>query len=462
MIVLAGLGLAAAVAAWLGVLAIQKLMERPDFGAALVLAMTVMQAALVDQVPALMLPGGTKVMVHDVAFSLLFAAALARLLRVTRFSAPQRWLVLFVLLLLLSLGLGAARFGLQTGVAEFRLFFTYVSGLVYFATFPPSAELFDRIGRLWLAASMAIMVLVCVRWLDVFGGISLGVPLEKFGADAEIRVINGPYTFLLAHALVLTAAFWPLGGERAKRLRWLAGLLLLFVVLLNRRTVWLALVAGAAVIALQAHRSGIRLGRRTVIGAVSATVVTVSVYLAIAGFGAPDEALARPAVHSGTLEWRVKGWEALLQTWWPDPVHWVIGEPMGTGFDRKIAGTEEHSEAHNFYFNTLLRTGTVGLITLLALTVGVLLKLWRVPVRGGLLAPELFPAMLTMQIVWFMTWTPGPEQGILSGLAVALVGKAVRHASTRGGGDEEDPGRLRHLPRPVEQVHAGQAGPVHR
>ncbi len=239
-------------------------------------------------------------------------------------------------------------------------------------------------------------------------------------------------------------------------------MLLLFVVLLNRRTVWLALIAGAAVIALQAHRSGIRLGRRTVVGAVSATIAVVSIYLAIAGFGAPDEALARPAVHSGTLEWRIQGWEVLLQTWWPDPVHWVIGEPMGTGFDRRINGAELHSEAHNFYFNTLLRTGTVGLMALLGLTVGVLRRLWRAPVRGGLLAPELFPALLTMQIVWFMTWIPGPEQGILTGLAVAMVGKVGADASKRGGRDEEDPGRVRHLPQPAQQVHAGQAGPVHR
>ena len=54
------------------------------------------------------------------------------------------------------------------------------------------------------------MVLVCLRWLATFAGIDLGVPAEKFGADAAIRVIDGPYTFFLAHAAVLTVPFWGL------------------------------------------------------------------------------------------------------------------------------------------------------------------------------------------------------------------------------------------------------------
>jgi hypothetical protein len=42
------------------------------------------------------------------------------------------------------------------------------------------------------------MLLVSARWLAVFAGINLGVPLEKYGADAAIRVIDGPFTFFLA------------------------------------------------------------------------------------------------------------------------------------------------------------------------------------------------------------------------------------------------------------------------
>ena len=66
----------------------------------------------------------------------------------------------------------------------------------------------------------------------------------------------------------------------------------------------------------------------------------------------------------------------------------------------------------------------VGLLALIALTVGLLRALWRTPAPGGqdgLLAPGVFPALLAMQIVWFLAWIPGMEQGIITGLAVGLV-----------------------------------------
>jgi hypothetical protein len=66
----------------------------------------------------------------------------------------------------------------------------------------------------------------------------------------------------------------------------------------------------------------------------------------------------------------------------------------------------------------------VGLVALIALTGGLLRALWRTPPgvgRGLLLAPGVFPALLAMQVVWFLTWIPGMEQGIVTGLAVGLA-----------------------------------------
>ena len=118
--------------------------------------------------------------------------------------------MLLGVLLLLAIVRGMMAFGVEQSVAEFRLYFAFASGTLYFATFPPSASRNDRIGIIWLAASIPMMVLVCLRWLATFAGIDLGVPAEKFGADAAIRAIDGPYTFFLAHAAVLTLPFWGL------------------------------------------------------------------------------------------------------------------------------------------------------------------------------------------------------------------------------------------------------------
>ena len=59
-----------------------------------------------------------------------------------------------------------------------------------------------------------MMVLVGLRWLDTLAGIDLGVPKEQFGADAAVKVLDGPYTFFLATAALLTVPYWQLRDAR--------------------------------------------------------------------------------------------------------------------------------------------------------------------------------------------------------------------------------------------------------
>jgi O-antigen ligase len=435
------LGLVVAVALGLGLL--EALIRRADLGAALILGVMLVQAVLVSSVPAITLAGGIRVLPFDMVFGLVLAAAFARLLRLTRFAPFQRWAVLLTVLLFVSLALGAKAFGVERSVAEFRLYIAFVAAALYVATFPPSDWLCDRIGRMWLAASIAIMILVALRWAQSFAGINLGVSMEEFGADAAVRVINGPYTFFLAHALMLTAPFWVATDHRSRRLMQLGVVLLLFVVLLDRRTVWIALVAGVIVLVLRRRR----LRRRVMVMALAATFLTAGLYLAFSGADRGDEKFAQSATSTGNLEWRVEGWVALTSAWSADPVSWVIGQPFGSGFARQIENARETSDPHSFYLLTLLRTGVVGLLALLALTVGLLRRHWSIaaPLRADhVLGVGVFPALLTMQLLWFITWVPGMEQGIITGLAIALAKRPRRRAA---------PGR----------TPAGrQSGPPHR
>jgi hypothetical protein len=420
MIELLLLGLALVGVAAVGIAAVEALIRRPELGAGLLLAMALLNAILVGRVPSATLPGGIRVQLHDVVFALVLAAGILRMLRMRRFASFQRWVVVLAVVLAVSLVRGAGAFGVEHSVAEFRLFLPFISGVLYFSTFPPSARLNDRIGQIWLAMSVPMMVLVLLRWLDEFAGISLGVPKEQFGADAAIKVLDGPYTFFLASAALLTVPSWQLRDERARRLTRLGALLLLFVVLLNRRTVWLTMVIGIAVLMVR----GRHLRRRAVAMAVGAVLLTVAAYIALGGSSAEEAPVARSAVGTGTLDWRIQGWTELLEGLSNGPVDWLVGEPLGSGFDRQVQGSEVEGEPHNFYVTAVLRTGVVGLVALIALTGGLLRALWRTPPdvgRGLLLAPGVFPALLAMQVVWFLTWIPGMEQGIVTGLAVGLA-----------------------------------------
>ena len=363
-LVLPGLGLA--VVGAVGIAVTEVLVRRAEVGAALLLGATLISATLVGRVPSLTLRGDIRVQILDVAFALVLAAAILRVLRLPRFTPWQRWALLVGILLLLSLVRGAMAFGPQHAVAEFRLFLAFVAGALYFCTFPPSGRMNDRIGRIWLALSIPMMILVCLRWLANFAGINLGVPPEQFGADAAIRVLNGPYTFFLADAVILTVPFWQLHDRRSRRLTWLGALLLLFVVLLNRRTAWLAIVVGLAVIMVR----GRRLNRRVVAMVVGAVLLTIAAYVALGGSEGQKQTFATSAVSTGTLDWRIQGWSELLSGRSEDPVQWVIGEPLGSDFTREVQGSEVQAEPHNFYLTLLLRAGVVGLLALVALTGG--------------------------------------------------------------------------------------------
>ena len=416
-----------------GVALIEALVRRAELGAGLVLGTAVLYAALVDRVPSLTLPGGIRVELHDVVFAFLLGAAVLRLLRMRRFTALQRWVVLLGIMLLVSVVRGMTAFGIVASVAEFRIYLAFATGVLYFATFRPSAALTDRIGRIWLAMSIPMMILVCLRWMDNLAGIDLGVPEEQLGADAAVRVLNGPYTFFLAHAAILTVPFWRMRDQRARKLTRLGALLMLFVLLLNRRTVWLAVLVGIAVVMLRDRR----LGRRAVLLVAAAAIVTGGILFLAAPETGPERApFAQSATSTGTLKWRVEGWSALVTTWSENPTSWLVGQPFGSGFGRRAGELGQQSDPHNFYITTLLRTGVVGLIALVALTGGLLRILWPNPPRPnppegeGLLSPRVFPALLAMQLVWFVTWIPGMEQGIITGLAVALAATRVRRRPT--------------------------------
>jgi O-antigen ligase len=312
-------------------------------------------------------------------------------------------------------------FGLQHSVSEFRLYTPFISTAVYFASFRPSGMRNDRIGRIWLVATIPMLVLVSLRWMQNLGGINLGVPPEQFGADTAFRVINGPYAFLVSTSVMLTVPFWPQRNEGARKLTRVGALLLLFVVLLNRRTVWATLLVGVAVVMV---RRG-RLSHRALLMLIAAAIVTVGAFLAFPKVGSETDPVTNPLT-TGTLDWRIQGWSELVEGWSKDPVDWVVGQPFGSGFARTIQGSEVEAEPHNFYITTLLRTGVVGALAFILLYVGLLRRLWRAGNAGGLLSPSVFPALLVTQLVWFLTWVPGNEQGIITGLALALAVAPIR------------------------------------
>jgi hypothetical protein len=113
-------------------------------------------------------------------------------------------------------------------------------------------------------------------------------------------------------------------------------------------------------------------------------------------------------------------------------VNWLVGKPFGSGFARTVEGSDFDSHPHNFYIETMIRAGLGGLIALIALTVGLLRRLWRVSVGGvGLFDPSVLAPLLAMQLIWYLMWLPGLEQGIVTGIAIAVATGAHKGAAGR-------------------------------
>jgi O-antigen ligase len=259
--------------------------------------------------------------------------------------------------------------------------------------------------------------------MAVFTGVDVGVPREQFGADAAIRVLDGPYTFFLAQGFILTLPFWR-QDQRSQPIRILGILLLLIVVLLDRRTAWVALLAGMMTLMLHDRR----LGRRAIWAVVMILGVVIGAYSTLQIAATPGEPLAQAASDTGSATWRVEGWVVLLSQWARSPLNWLTGEPFGTSFLRRVEGSEVAAGPHDFYIEILLRTGVLGLLALLALTVGLLVATWRRSTDdAGVFGSGVLAALLMMQLIWFIAWAPGIEQGIVTGIAISLAGRQTTY-----------------------------------
>lgn len=414
---------ALSVAAMVGLILVEQVIRRADVAAALLLGVIILEIGL----PGLRLgvEVGAYVSALDAVSVVLMAAAIARLLRLSRVTTAQRLLATLSLLLVVSLVQGLALWGLQPAVAELRPFLGYFGGSLYFATFDGPSDSLNRIGRIVLVAAAALCGIVIFRWFGALTGFRPPILSVEYGAP--IRVLNGPETFFLAQALFLVLPRW-VDGVATPKQRWLAGGLAAIVVLLNRRTAWVTVLAGVGI--LLWRRKGLG-GRARPVMAVVAVFVTVALLSFPETDGSTDVAMS--ATDTGNLDWRVQGWTSLIVDNGPEGARqWLLGIPMGSGYDREVPSIRGkvrtvESPPHSFHLQTMLRAGLLGLLTL-ALFFAVLLHQLRPVLRRDRLTSagklplvtreQLFIAVV-MQVIWFATWQVGREQGLFAGLAAS-------------------------------------------
>jgi hypothetical protein len=347
----------------------------------------------------------------------LAAASAARLLRAGRPSAPQKVLLAFAVVLAWSVVRGADVNGINAAVNEARKYLTFTAATLYFSTVEPRREVFDRIARMWLWAAFALAGLTLLRWVANAAGVTGGL----FGSGTSMRVIPSAAALVLAQGALLGLP--ALRDWREGWLRYITPTLVVFALLLQHRTVWV-ITAGAALYLL--FRAGALEPR--VLGALSAGLAVFAV-LALTLFNDVDDGVAAQlqssATTTNTFEWRVAGWQVLIEDAGPEGIEVVTGSPFGGGWERVLDGNVVDVSPHNFYLETYLRMGFAGVVGLLALYALALRGARRTSALDGFLARDVLTAMVVMQLGYYITYTPNGAQAILLGLACAAATAAA-------------------------------------
>ncbi len=391
---------------------------------------------------------GTAVFAGDLASLVLAAVALGRCLWAGSEVRLHRAWLLFLLVMALSLGRGLLTYGTTAGV-HVRDYFYFAAVATYVMTFDWRRVGFRALFRPWVTRALALALLVLYRWTVYYLPIpDLLPPQGVYNVDGAIRVIGSGDAILLGQLLIVLVYFSAvapsLPGWRFLMLP-LAGL----VLLLQHRSVWLAVMVGAVTPLLMARDSS------RAVRQLSALVLVLSLVLLPliasekgSGLAAQlGQSAGRALRGQDTASDRLQGWAAMIRKWQDSgPAAVAIGNPFGTDNSRMVIDDEGRVRvityfAHNMYVQTLYNLGLAGLGAFVAALGAALAGLRRLAREEASAGPAaLLFTLLVMMAVYFIPYGVGLWQGLVMGTALAWVQahapgavRGPRPAALRGG-----------------------------
>ena len=341
-------------------------------------------------------------------------------------------LLLLLLLWSIILGwnyiLGLRAFGLQVATNEFRSYFYIICIALYVVSLDIS-RVWQKLEKLVLFGAFCLSIVAIIGFVD--GGIARGS-----------RPIAASHALLILQALLI-AIFMHQRGQLRLWLIPLVVALLPLLIILQHRSVWIVAIIALALVLWLLPSLRTALMRWGVIGTVVCGGLCALVFgstlleaLTESYADAAASALDPSGADGGgtTFSWRVQGWTALLTGEQMDSARErLIGNPFGTGYDRIMLtgdGVKQlRSESpHNFYVQTLLRGGALGLLAFVALHGMLLRSLLRCAKRDVAARPFLLcmAVLVTSQLVYYMVYGSDYIQAIFLGSAIGWL----RHSET--------------------------------
>ncbi len=273
------------------------------------------------------------------------------------------WLI-FGIAIITSFVVGLSEYGRYAGTEVRPFFYMWVAGL-YCCVAGLDQDDLRRIGRCCVWSAYTMLGIAIYYFIVVEAGwVNRQVVFDE-AATAVFRPVGSHGTFFVAAVGMVQTMAWLRGtGTRFSGLH--AALFLLFTVVMQHRSVWIAAAAGLLCVFMLERR---HLPRRFAL--LLGFTLTITLVAAVAGaFGFLDELVRNLSASTlsmadseGTFAARVDGWVRLLENWLAAPWHTVLfGFPFGHGYTRLYNGVVIEFAPHNFYLDLILRVGIVGTI----------------------------------------------------------------------------------------------------
>lgn len=387
--------------------ALERCIRSTPFALGLVAVVTFVDVA---GVPLETVFGGFRVSAIDAVFGLLGIAAVARLLRTPQVR-PMQWLVIALVALAFgAIASGVFAFGPGAAVNEARVTVRFLAGVLFFSTVEQRPDTFDRlavVGGVYVAGLVGLTVL---RWV----ALAAGVEGWFMAGEDSVRAIESFQTLVIVQALLIV---WGTRRPVPRAATVAAPILLAVVVLLQHRTLWVALAVGGLVLGVRSRRVAMRVVPAAIVAILLGTVAAFTV---LGGTSEVRAGLEESASNADTFAWRIEGWRQLVFETGPDDVGTLAtGLPFGSGYERYIAGGIVDASPHNYLVETYLRLGAVGAALLVALYGVALSRLRSGSGSGRFLHGDPLFAAVVVQCIYLMTSHPSVEQAIILGLALA-------------------------------------------
>lgn len=323
--------------------------------------------------------------------------------------------------------LGVKEFGIQKGTNEFRSYFYVISVVLYVASLPIE-QIWGWIERFWIYGAFCLFAIAAFGFLD--GDLS-----------REGRPLGSSPTLFILQA-VLIALFLFEKGSLPPILAPLCAMLLPMVVLLQHRSVWVVAVFAFFLVFKVLPAMRMYLIKWGTIGLV------VCAGLSVALFGGSffeamtdsfNEATSTSTQkNNSSFVWRLQTWGSLITGDQLDSgKELLIGNPFGTGWERKVMTSDgvevTRSESpHNYYLQTLLRSGFLGLAFFITLHVILVRQLiYRARVDASMRSVCLCLAVLiASQMLYYTVYASTNIQAVLLGAGIACLRRSEQQEET--------------------------------